>query len=88
MPEQWILIKNQILAISDREDVLGFLRDIEDVFQTPDPTDSLNSLYEQLANKACPTEMQKIECYLEDIPKLFIFYKFSCSIAGGSGLFQ
>lgn len=76
-PEQWIFMKNQILNISSRDDVLGFLRDISDCFQTPEPTNSLNSLYERLADKACPTEMQKVECYLEDSPRLFLFYKFS-----------
>ena len=40
-------------------------------------TESLNALYDRLADKACPTELQKIECYLEDVPKLFSFYKFS-----------
>ena len=76
-PEQWIFIKNQILDIESRDNVLGFLRDIADCFQTPNPTETLNSLYERLADKACPTELQKIECYLEDSPKLFAFYKFS-----------
>lgn len=76
-PEQWIFIKNQILDIESRDHVLGFLRDIADCFQTPNPTDTLNSLYERLVDKACPTELQKIECYLEDSPKLFAFYKFS-----------
>ena len=74
-PEQWIFIKGQILQISDRENVIGFLRDITDVFQMPDPTASLNSLYERLADLACPTEAQKIEFYLADSPNLLKAYK-------------
>ena len=76
-PEQWIFIKNQILNIESRESTLGFLRDIADCFQTPDPTASLNSLYERLSDKACPTDLQKIECYLEERPELLTFYKYS-----------
>lgn len=75
--EQWIYIKNQILDIKSRDDILGFLRDIADCFQNPNPPESLNALYERLADKACPTELQKIKCYLNDSPKLFAFYKFS-----------
>ena len=75
--EQWIMIKNQILDIKTRDGALGFLRDISDCFQTPNPTVSLNSLYDRLASKACQTEMQKVEIYLEDSPKLLAFYKFS-----------
>lgn len=77
---QWSFIKNQILTFENREDVLGFLREVADRFkgeQGRKPTESLNGLYEALANKACPTDAQKIECYLEDSPKLLAFYKFS-----------
>lgn len=76
--DQWIAIKNQILPDkNNRDNVLGFLRDIADCFQTPTPTETLNVLYERIGAKACPTEMQRIECYLEDSPKLLAFYKFS-----------
>lgn len=77
--EQWKFIANQILTFENREDVLGFLRDVADCFKDDQekPTESLNELYEALANKACPTDAQKIECYLEDSPKLLAFYKFS-----------
>ena len=77
--EQWIFIKNQILDINrnDKENALGFLRDVADVFQNPEPTESLNDLYDRLAAKACPTEMQKVDLYLWDSPKLLAFYKFS-----------
>lgn len=76
-PEQWIFIKNQILNIEGRDSTMGFLRDIADCFQTPNPTTTLNALYERLADKACPTDLEKIECYLEDCPQLLSFYKFS-----------
>lgn len=77
--EQWIYIKNQILDINrnDKENALAFLRDIADVCQDPEPTESLNDLYDRLAAKACPTEMQKVDLYLWDSPKLLAFYKFS-----------
>ena len=76
-PEQWIFIKNQILLISERENVLGFLRDITDVFQMPDPTASLNGLYERMADRACPTDGEKIEFYLAGKPNLLKAYKMS-----------
>ena len=77
--DQWIFITNQILTFKNREDVFGFLRNVADCFKDDQgkPTESLNGLYEALANKACPTDAQKIECYLEDSPKLLAFYKFS-----------
>lgn len=78
--EQWIYIKNQILTFKDREDALGFLRELADSFQPEpenQPTNELNLLYDRLVAKACPEELQKIECYLEDSPKLLAFYKFS-----------
>lgn len=75
--EQWFFIKNQILDIKNRDNVLGFLRDVANCFQRPNPTDSLNSLYERISDKACPSELQKLEFYLEGSPRLLLFYKFS-----------
>lgn len=81
--DQWLYIKNQIMRIdkNDRDTIMGFLRDIADVFQPESndgkPLPSLEKLYETLANKACLNDMQKVECYLEDVPKMLSFYKFS-----------
>lgn len=58
---------------------LGHLRSIAERFGKENkgkPTKSVEKLYGSIADKACPTELQKMSVYLQDKPKTAKFVKF------------
>ncbi len=85
--DQWICMKNQILMYTEtRRSVMACLRDTTDCFQKKiegskknetAPTKELSRLYEEISNKACPTQAKKVEVYLMDRPAILKFYNFS-----------
>lgn len=63
----------------NRQSDMQFLRKIAEVFGKENkgkPTQSVEKLYGSIADKACPTELQKMSVYLQDKPEIAKFVQF------------